>query len=78
MLSIADDLVDDGLKCTYLPAPTSMCTHEVTLGLSGTYMQGVAFRQADGKVVVETSSDDSARIKGKHLKIHWYCHAYPA
>lgn len=30
---------------------------------NGTYMQGVAFRQADGKVIVETSSDDSARIK---------------
>jgi hypothetical protein len=33
-------------------------------GYAGTYMQGVAFRQADGKVIIETSSDDSARIKG--------------
>eukprot|EP00884_Botryococcus_braunii_P006892 jgi/Botrbrau1/16203/Bobra.160_1s0004.1 len=30
---------------------------------NGTYMQGVAFRQADGKVIVETAADDSARIK---------------
>jgi hypothetical protein len=28
-------------------------------------MQGVAFRQADGKVIVETFADDSAKVKGK-------------
>lgn len=30
---------------------------------NGTYMQGVAFRQADGKVIVETFADDSAKVR---------------
>lgn len=41
-----------------------LCCLTQRVGAAGTYMQGVAFRQADGKVIVETASDDSARIKG--------------